>query len=94
MVVTPGSATKFIVCSALGLIIFFVTITINGKSTIPLDHLTNWVQSVLGSSQKYIVLLAIAAGAVLPFVKGTWNRSRQDRIFSFCNLIGLLCAAM
>lgn len=94
MTVTPGSATKFIVCSALGLIMFFVTITINGKSTIPLDHLTNWVRSVLGPSQKYIVLLAIAAGAALPFVKGTWNRSRQDRIFSFCKLIGLLCAAM
>ena len=53
-----------------------------GKSTIPLDHLTTIVRNLLGDYQKYVVLVVIAAGAAMPFVKKTWNKSVQAIVFS------------
>ncbi|KAB0578758.1 nucleoside recognition membrane protein YjiH [Fusobacterium naviforme] len=87
-------AAKFILCSALGIFMFFISIVYNGKSSIPLDHLTTIVRNLLGDYQKYVVLLVIAAGAAMPFVNGSWNKSTQNLIFSIFKLIGLCCAIM
>ena len=37
---------KFLVCSLVGIFLFFVPITLNGKSTIPLDHIVNFVLKI------------------------------------------------
>ena len=87
-------AAKFILCSAPGIFMFFISVPYGGKNTIPLDHLTTIVRSLLGDYQKYVVLLVIAVGAVLPFAKKTWNKSTQDIVFSVFRVIGLVCAVM
>ena len=69
-------AAKFILCSALGIFMFFVSIVYNGKSSIPLDHLTTVVRGFLGDYQRYVVLLVIAGGAALPFDRSAGNASR------------------
>ena len=87
-------ALKFVLCSALGIFMFFISVPYGGKSTIPLDHLTTIVRNLLGDYQKYVVLVVIAAGAAMPFVKKTWNKSVQDIVFSVFKVIGLVCAVM
>ena len=85
---------KFVLCSALGIFMFFVSVTFGGKSTIPLDHLTTIVRGALGEAQKWVVLAVIAAGAALPFVKKTWNQSTQSVVFSVFKVVGLICGIM
>ncbi len=87
-------AAKFILCSALGIFMFFVSIVYNGKSSIPLDHLTTVVRGFLGDYQRYVVLLVIAGGAALPFINGSWNKGLQNLIFSIFKVTGLICAVM
>ena len=89
-----AAAVKFILCSALGIFMFFISVTYNGKSTIPLDHLTTIVRGLLGDSQKYVVLVVIAVGAIMPFAKKTWTKSTQNIVFSVFKVIGLICAIM
>ncbi|MGE4276568.1 MAG: YjiH family protein [Lawsonibacter sp.] len=90
-----SNVLKFILCSLLGFFMFFVSIPFNGKTTIPLDHITTLIRNALGVTvQGYIVLIVVAAGAFLPFVQKTWNKSTKDVVFSIFKIIGLICAAM
>ena len=90
-----SNAVKFILCSLLGFFMFFVSIPFNGKSTIPVDHVTTLIRNALGTTvQGYVVLIVVAAGAILPFVKKTWKKSVKDIVFSIFKIIGLVCAAM
>ena len=90
-----SAAPKFILCSLLGIFMFFISISFNGKSTIPLDHLTTIVRNALGATvQGYIVLLVVAVGAALPFIEKTWNKSAKDIVFTVFKLIGLVCAIL
>ena len=93
--VTSGSTAKFILCSMLGFFMFFISVPFNGKTTIPLDHLTTLIRNALGPvMQGYVVLAVVAIGAVLPFVNKTWNKSTKDIVFSVFKVIGLICAVL
>lgn len=92
--VKPIVITKFIVCSLIGIFMFFVTIPYKGKSSIPLDHLTTIIRTVLGDSQKYIVLLIMIAGAILPFAKKTWNKSAISIFFTVFKILGVIFGVM
>lgn len=90
-----SNAIKFILCSLLGFFMFFVSIPFNGKTTIPVDHITTLLRNALGVTvQGYIVLIVVAIGAILPFVQKTWNKSVKDLVFSIFKVIGLICAVM
>ncbi|MDU7339106.1 MAG: YjiH family protein [Clostridium sp.] len=92
--VKPIVVTKFIVCSLIGIFMFFVTIPYKGKSSIPLDHLTTIIRTILGDSQKYIVLLIMIAGAILPFAKKTWNKSAINIFFTVFKILGVIFGVM
>lgn len=92
--VKPIVITKFIVCSLIGIFMFFVTIPYKGKSSIPLDHLTTIIRTILGDSQKYIVLLIMIAGAILPFAKKTWNKSAINIFFTVFKILGVIFGVM
>lgn len=89
-----SKASKFVLCSLLGFFMFFIGVPFNGKTTIPLDHVTTLLRNALGVTvQGYIVLIVVAIGAVMPFVRRTWNESVKDIVFSIFKIIGLVCAA-
>lgn len=44
---------KFIVYSLIGIFTFFIPITINDSSTIPLDHLVTYVQQSVPAALPY-----------------------------------------
>ena len=79
---------KFLACSLLGIFLFFVPITLNGKSTIPLDHIVNFVLKIPYFKEVYGTLVIII-GVFLPFYKKTWNKNTTSIIFSLLKLLAL-----
>ncbi|MFZ5870522.1 MAG: YjiH family protein [Actinomycetota bacterium] len=85
---------KFFVFSLVGAVMFFVPVTVGGRSSIPLDHIVTLVQDGAGPLLPYYALLLVAAGALYPFWSGTWRRSRVDVAFSVAKVVGLVVAMM
>lgn len=85
---------KFFVYSFFGAFMFFVPLTIAGKSSIMLDHIVTCIQQYAAPALPYAVLAIIAAGAVYPFVTGAWRKSAVDLLFSGFKVIGLAVGIM
>ena len=85
---------RFFLYSGIGIVMFFVPIPIAGQTTIPLDHLVNWVGDTLGELAQYVALAIILGGAIYPFATGRWRNSRTSLIFALLNVVGLVAATM
>ena len=85
---------KFWVLSAIGILMFFVPVTIGERSTIPLDHVVSWLRENVPAVLPWYALLLIAAGAAYPWVSGTWRRDRTTTVFSVLRVLGLVVGVM
>jgi nucleoside recognition membrane protein YjiH len=85
---------KFFVYSLVGAVVFFVPFEFNGKDTIALDHMVTAVNDRLPSLTPYYALALILAGAVYPFLSGTWRKSAIDVAFSMFKVLGLVVGVM
>ncbi|WP_235924777.1 YjiH family protein [Neobacillus sedimentimangrovi] len=85
---------KFFVYSAIGIFVFFIPVTLNGKSSIMLDHIVSYIQTAVPGVLPYYALLVILLGAIYPFVKGTWKKDTVSLIFSILKVIGLVAGVM
>ncbi len=80
----------FFLCNAIGIIIFFVSITIGGKNTVVLDHICAWFRSVFGSVIPWItVLLMLYCLADTFFIRKIWKRNATELLMSAAKLAGL-----
>ncbi|WP_088009341.1 YjiH family protein [Indiicoccus explosivorum] len=85
---------KFFVYSFIGAFMFFVPVTIGDKSSIMLDHIVTFLRNNAAPVLPYYALAVIAAGAVYPFVSGTWKKTAVDKIFAAFKVIGLAVGIM
>lgn len=85
---------KFFLFSAIGVFMFFVPITIGERSTIPLDHIVSWLRETVPGMLPYYALALIAAGAVYPFLSGTWRKDTTTLVFSLLKVVGLVVGIM
>ncbi|MFE7603817.1 YjiH family protein [Brachybacterium paraconglomeratum] len=93
----PPHRWRFFVYSAIGLVMFFVSVEIGGKSTILVDHALTFVRWVLGPAVPWVVVALVLLGTVRPFVTGSWRRGALRTVFAVANVIGLVvavCAAL
>lgn len=90
---TLRDALTLVLCSAVGVFMFFVPVTMEGKSSIPLDHLVTLVRTGLGPAVSYVLLAIILFGTIRPFAIGTWRASPTRTVFSFLNIAGLAAAS-
>ncbi|CEG28551.1 YjiH family protein [Bacillus sp. B-jedd] len=88
------NVAKFFIFSAIGIFVFFVPITMNGKSSIMLDHIVTFISSAVPGILPYYGLVVILAGAVYPFVNKTWNKDTVTTVFSLLKVLGLITAVM
>ena len=88
------NAAKFFLFSAIGIFVFFVPVTLNGKSSIMLDHIVTFISSSVPGVLPYYGLLVILAGAVYPFINKTWNKDTVTAVFSVLKVVGLITAVM
>lgn len=91
---SPTTVLKLFVPSLLGILIFFVPITLDGTTTIALDHMVNGTRSLLGAGSGWYALAMIIAGALYPLITGQWRRSLTDRIFAVLKIAGVVAAVM
>ncbi|MFD1008865.1 hypothetical protein [Oceanisphaera ostreae] len=69
---TPGKAIgRLLGLSAVGIFIFFIPISLQGKTSIPLDHMVGWLRAALGENGAgWYAMVMIVAGAIYPLVTG------------------------
>jgi nucleoside recognition membrane protein YjiH len=89
-----GQMWKFFVYSFIGILIFFVPVTIEQKNSIMLDHIVSFIQLHAAPVLPYYALLIIAAGAIYPFLSGIWKKSTVNLIFSVFKALGLIVGIM
>lgn len=79
---------KFILLNCIGIFMFFIPITINGKSSIPIDHIVTFIRTIPYYGVVYGTAMVII-GAILPFIRKTWNKDTVTTVFSFLKLLGI-----
>ncbi|ASK62596.1 histidine transporter [Virgibacillus phasianinus] len=89
-----GNLVKFFVFSFIGVFTFFIPITINGTSSIPLDHIVTFIQTSMPSLVPYYALIIIILGAIYPFYNKSWNKDSINMVLSFFKIIGVVVAVM
>ena len=90
----PPARWRMIVYSAIGIVMFFVPVTIDGTSSIPLDHLVTWVRGLFGPAERWVGVAIIAAGAVFPFATGRWRQSTTKTVFALLAVLGLAASLL
>lgn len=91
---TISNITKFIGFSLIGIFMFFIPISINGVSSIPLDHMTTWIRQEFPSVVPIYVLFVILLGAIYPFAVKSWKKDKVSMVFSFLKVLGVIVAFM
>lgn len=83
----------FILYSLFGIFMFFISIDINGKNTIPIDHLVKKILIIPNFAIVYGVII-ISLGTITPFILKTWNKSKMSIIMTILNIIGFIFTVM
>lgn len=89
-----ASVLKLIVFSLIGITFFFVPVEVNGKSTIPLDHVVSWLKAVSPQGVEIYALIMIIAGSLYPFITGSWNTNTTQKVLSVLKVVGVITALM
>lgn len=84
---------KFIVFALFGSFMFFIPVDFNGVNTIPVDHIVKAITAIPGAIP-VIGIIIITVGAILPFVKKTWNSSPFVLFTSIMGILGVIFAIM
>ena len=81
---------KFLGYSLFGVFMFFCPVTIGGRSTIPVDHIINFISGNLLEPAKIYILIVMICGATLPFLRKTWNKNAMSVFFSTAKVCGAI----
>eukprot|EP01136_Pigoraptor_vietnamica_P018484 Opistho-1_new@5429 len=85
---------RLIAYSGIGLAMFFLPITIGGKTTIFFDHAASWLVTQQRPLSIALVLALMAWGAASPFIQGSWRASTTHTVFSVLKVVGVVLALM
>jgi len=72
---------------------FFISIKIGDRNTIPIDHLVKFILKIPHFPIVYGIMI-ILLGTLFPFIKKTWNKNKLNFIMSILNIIGLVFTIM
>ncbi|QJQ93872.1 MULTISPECIES: YjiH family protein [Halomonadaceae] len=86
----PAILLKLLLPSLLGIFVFFVPITLNGTTTIPLDHMVTALRALLGDAVRLYAMAVIVAGALYPILTGRWRESRTEQVFTLLKGLGVV----
>jgi nucleoside recognition membrane protein YjiH len=85
---------KFLGFSLFGVFMFFCPITIGTSSTIPVDHIISFIRANLLEPAKIYILIVMYLGAVLPFIRKTWNKNAMSIFFSVAKIGGAVIGTL
>lgn len=79
---------KFLIFSILGVVFFFTPVTINGASSIPLDHFITWLNNTVPLFGKVLTLVIGVIGGILPWINKSFKRNTLNFILAALRLLG------
>ena len=82
----PLSSIRFLVYSLVGIVAFFVPLSIGDSSTILIDHIVGFLTTRFPLITQVYTVLLILLGVVLPFISGGWKQSRASMVLSILQL--------
>jgi len=85
---TKKPVMRFILCSALGIFVFFIPVPIGGKSSILLDHIVTYARG-LPFFPEIFGIAVVVLGGICPLISGSWRKSRTEVIFSILRVLGV-----
>jgi nucleoside recognition membrane protein YjiH len=85
---------KFVGFSLFGVFMFFCPITIGTSSTIPVDHIISFIRANLLGPAKIYILIVMYLGAILPFIRKTWNKTGMSIFFSVAKIGGAVIGTL
>ena len=83
-----ANIAKFILLNLIGIFMFFITITVGGKESIPVDHIVTYIRSIPMFETIYGTAV-VMIGAVYPFLRKTWNKDKVTMVFSVLKLLAI-----
>lgn len=89
-----SSIFKFFFFSAIGIFMFFIPVSIGGKSTIPLDHLVTAIRTTVPSLAPIYALIVMLLGCIYPFITKTWNKGTVNTLFTVLKGLGFIVGLM
>lgn len=90
----PIALIQLIVCSAIGLVMFFVPFTIGDKSTILFDHGATYLVTQQHTLSVTLLFLLMIFGVGKPFIDGSWRKNLTHKTLTVFKIIGLVLAVM
>lgn len=85
---------RFFLYSLIGVILFFIPVTLFESNSILLDHFVTLVRNTFGDSIKYYTLLVIILGAIFPFFSKEWKKSSIDIVITIFKILGVVVGFM
>lgn len=85
---------RFVVYSFIGIFLYFIPVTLNGTSAIPIDHAISLLKKLLGPALPYYTLAIVVWGGISPLITGSWKKSKLDMIFSAFKFLGIFIGIM
>lgn len=89
-----GGLWRLFLYSAVGIFVFFVSIDIGGKSTIPLDHMVTFLRTHAAPVVPWILFALIVYGTGSALWQRKWMKSPVDAIFTAFKIVGLVVAVL
>ncbi len=80
---------KFAFFSIFGILLFFTPITIKGTSTIPLDHLITFINTVTPWFGPLFTLVVAIIGGILPWVQKSYKKDALSFIMAVLRTLGI-----
>ncbi len=91
---TALTLLKLAAFSALGIFLFFIEVSVGGRSTIPVDHLSSYLVREQRNLAIVFVVGLMTYGALAPFVTGRFRDGTAALVFSIVKLLGLVLAGL
>jgi hypothetical protein len=79
---------KFIGLSLFGILLFFTPVTVNGSSSIPLDHLITLINQTLPGLGPGFTLCIAIIGGILPWFDKTYKKGTAAFVISIFRTLG------
>ncbi len=86
---SSGRILKFVIWSLLGCFVFFVPISLDGTTTISLDHILTAVQNTLPRFGPIFTLAMVVIGGIHPFYAKAWKKDKVTLVLSVLKFLGI-----
>ena len=88
------ASIRFVVCSILGVVIFFVNLPLGGKSVLPIDWISSLFTTALAPYGVQVMMLSTAIFIYFTVKKKFWNNIKKNTVGFFFDCLGIMALVL